>query len=444
MMKKLLLCLPLMATLTYGQEPIPRSYFGMVLHCCAINGTAKRHSAPWPPAQFGSLRIWDAGAMWMQINTGPGAYDWEVLDSWLDHAQAHNQDVLYAFGGIPPWASGDKNDEKCSLWKTPGSCHPPNDLREDGSGSNQTFKDFVTALAKHAHGRIKNWEVWNEPQNLPFYHGSIAQMVRITEDLRTILKSIDPEAVIVSPGTGWMDFHPETGKPDWNPMTWTDLYLTAGGGKYVDVMATHAYLKGSCPTGGWDLDQAEIRTQEVRKMMKKHGISDMPLWSTEGSWGPVRQRKMTCTTDPDMQIAYVGQYHIAMWAAGYKRVYWYAWNDWDVGELSREEDFEPTPAGKAYGEIINWMVGATLHGCDKSKSQWKCTFTRPDGSQYLAIWDNSQTCSNGNCTITPVKVEPTYVDYLDLAGGKTKIQNNTVPVGMKPIWLEAPAGPKRK
>jgi hypothetical protein len=33
-----------------------------------------------------------------------------------------------------------------------------------------------------------------------------------------------------------------------------------------------------------------------------------------------------------------------------------------------------------------------------------------------------------------------YTDYLDLAGGKTKIVNNTVPVGLKPIWLETSGG----
>jgi len=444
MMKKLLACLPLLAALALGQEAVPRSYFGMVIHCCAINGTAKHSSGPWPTPQFGGIRIWDAHAVWFDISPRPGVYDWEVLDSWLDKAEAHHQDVMYTFSGIPPWASGDKNDERCKLWPdNPGSCHPPSDLHDDGGGSNQMFKDFVTALAKHAHGRIKYWEVWNEPMSFPYWHGNMAQMVRITEDLRTIVKGIDPGAIIVSPGAGWLDEHAETGKADWNPVIWTDQYLAAGGAKYIDVVGTHAYLKGVCPTGAWDLDQIEVRTEALRKLMKKNGVSNLPLWSTEGSWGPMRVKRMTCTDDPDMQVAYVGQYHIAMWAAGYRRVYWYAWNDRNVGGLTTE-DFLPTAAGNAYGEVINWMVGATLRGCDKNQARWKCTFTRPDGSQYLAIWDNSQTCSNGNCTTTPVKVDPAYVNYLDLAGGNTKIQNNTVPVGMKPIWLEAPAGPKRK
>jgi polysaccharide biosynthesis protein PslG len=443
MMKKLMLFVPLIvAGLASAQEAVPRTYFGMIMHCCSINGTAKRDSTPWPPAKFGGIRLWDSDTYWLKLEPGPGSYDWYVLDSWLEKAKQHNQEVLFVFGGIPTWASGDKNDPKCKdqAFKAAGSCHPPGDLNEDGSGSNQTFKDFATALVKHAKGRIKYYEVWNEPMNMFYWSGNPRQMVRITEDLREIVKSIDPDAGIVSPGTGWVDDHPETGKYAWNPTIWTAEYLEAGGGKYIDALATHAYLKGSCPSGGWDLDQIEERTDVFRKMMKKNGIADMPLWSTEGSWGPVTRGKATCVSDLDMQVAFVAQYHIAMWAAGYKRVYWYAWNDKDVGSLVDRDKEEPTAAGKAYAQVIDWMVGATLKGCEKNKAQWKCTFTRPDGSQYLAIWDGAQPCSNGNCATTPVKVDAAFVDYLDLAGGKTKIANNTVPVGLKPIWLEAPGG----
>jgi hypothetical protein len=435
-MKKLLsLCLPFVAALVFAQEPVPPTFFGMHAHL----GVAIRKQ-PWPSAPFGSIRLWDSSTKWFELEPKPGEYKWNFLDQWLDLAQEHHVDVMYTFGGVPTWASQSANDEKCKSWNMPGSCHPPADLHEDGSGSDQMFKDFVTAIAKHAHGRIKYWEVWNEPHNLFFWHGTMPQMVRLTEDLRDIVKSIDPNAIVVAPGTGWTNVHPETGKPDWNPLMWTEAYLEAGGGKHIDALSIHGYLHGECPSGHYDVNDIATRTEEVRKMLRKNGVPDLPIWSTEGSWGPVNK---FCTTDTDMQVAFVGQYHIAMWAAGIKTAYWYAWNDHLTGVLWDEET-GVTPAGKAYGEVYRWMVGATLTGCNKSRSQTSCTFTRPDGSQYLAIWDASQTCSNGNCATTPIKVEAQYVDYLDLAGGKTKIQNSTVPVGMKPIWLEASSGGKKR
>ena len=433
----LVVCVSLLTAMTFAQEPVPATFFGMIAH----EGVVKKR--PFPSVPFGSLRLWDTHTKWLDLEPKQGVYDWDPLDRWLEAAEAHHLEVLYTFGGVPAWASGDRNDPKCSSEKKnwgPGSCHPPADLREDGSGSDQAFKDFVTALAKRAHGRIKYWEIWNEPQNLFFWNGNMAQMVRMAQDMRTIVKGIDPDAMFVSPGAGWFDEHPEKKQTNWNAMQWTDAFMAAGGTKHFDIFAVHAYLKGECPTGRWDSDLIATRIQGVRKLMKKNGIEDMPIWNTEGSWSKVSR---FCTSDRDMQVAFVGQFLIGSWAAGEKRQFWYAWDDTDTGQLWSEET-GASPAAHAYGEVYKWMVGATLTGCSETKTQPTCTFTRPDGSEYLATWDRNQTCSQGNCPTTPVKVDAKFVDYLDLAGGKTKIQNNTVPVGLKPIWLEAPPAPGRK
>ena len=432
----LALFVSLMATVGLGQEPVPSTFFGMHAH----NGVI--HKQPWPSASFGSLRLWDTGTRWIDLEPRPGSYKWDELDRWLDAAQEHHLEVIFTFGGIPAWATGDINDPHCvapgKKLMVPGSCHPPGDLREDGSGSNQQWKDFVTALVKHAHGRIKYWEVWNEPHNLHYWHGTMPQMVRMTADLREIAKSADPDALIVSPGTGWQNPHEGNDKPrgdkNWNPLVWMDAYLEAGGKKYIDVVAIHTYLRGECPSGVYDSRQIAIRIDEARKVMKKNGIPDMPLWSTEGSWGAT---KKFCTSDLALQAAFVGQYYIMGWAAGLKRMYWYAWNDGDTGPLWPRDIQRLQPAGKAYDVVYHWMVGATLTGCNTDKNQTSCTFTRPDNSQYLAIWDSSRGCSNDNCATAPVKVDAKYEDYLDLGGGKTKLENSTAPVGMEPIWLES-------
>ena len=430
-MKKLFMVmapfLPLLATSTAGQQQVPSVFFGMTMHA----GVVARQ--PWPPIKFGTLRLWDAGTRWLDINPKPGLYDWTTFDRWLDAARAHNIEVLFTFGGIPTWASGDPSDRECTLWKTPGSCHPPVDLNADGSGSDQTWRDFVTAVATRANGRIKNWEVWNEPHNLFFWHGSMAQIVRMTQDLRTIVRTIDPDAVILSPGTGWQDSN-DSGSTNWNALRWTDAYLGAGGKNYIDGVSVHGYVHGRCPSGAYDMNLIAAGVVSVRKILQKHGVQDMSIWNTEGSWGVVDK---TCTTDPDMQEAFVGQYYILSWSEGLARAYWYSWNDGNDGKLW-DAVHGVLPPGKAYGQVFQWMVGASLVGCNVTHMQNTCAFTRPDGSSYLAVWDRAQTCSNGTCTTTPVKVEARYVDYLDLTGARSTIQDNTVPVGLKPIWLEAP------
>src|SRR5438128_4255797 len=82
-----------------AQTQVPRKYFGMQMH----SGVITRQ--PWPVVSFGTMRLWDAGVQWHDINTGPGVYDWTKLDLWLVDANAHDADVLDEFARTSRCAS---------------------------------------------------------------------------------------------------------------------------------------------------------------------------------------------------------------------------------------------------------------------------------------------------------------------------------------------------
>jgi hypothetical protein len=83
------------------------------------------------------------------------------------------------------------------------------------------------------------------------------------------------------------------------------------------------------------------------------------------------------------------------------------------------------------------MNGTTLtQPCSASGTVWTCNFTRPNGYVAEAVWDTSKTCHQGICDAAPYPVGPPYVDYRTLDGSKVQIDGNTVPVGIKPIWIE--------
>ena len=63
-------------------------------------------------------------------------------------------------------------------------------------------------------------------------------------------------------------------------------------------------------------------------------------------------------------------------------------------------------------------------------------FAGPKGYVAEAIWDTSQTCANGLCGSHPYAVGSQYVNYLTLDGSKLQIQDNSVPIGAKPILVE--------
>jgi hypothetical protein len=396
---------------------------------------------PWPVDHFGNLRLWDSATAWAVINTAPGQYDWSMLDAWLKAANQHNADVEYTFGRVPLWASSNPNDEVCA--DNPGSCDPPNDLNSDGTGTNQHWKDFVTAIATHVndptylqtHAPIKYWEIWDEAPNPGRWNpvsqpAGIAQMVRMASDARSIILSIDSTAVILSPSSG-IRVESET--------KWLEDYLAAGGGNFADVIAFHAYLQqvNQQPVPEALLTYLASWTKNV---LKPYGQDTKPKWDTEASWGIAQ----CCDfTDLDLQAGFVARYYVMHWLGNAQRFYWYAWNDTPAGTLWVANPhflWEPgtlLKPGKAYGQIYHWMTGNTLdQSCAPTGTVWACNVTGPNGFLGQIVWDTSQTCSKGTCTYSNYTYSPTFIQYVTLLGKVVPVRGSTVPIGYEPIFLE--------
>ena len=410
-----------------AQTQVPRKYFGMQMH----SGVITRQ--PWPVVSFGTMRLWDAGVQWHDINTAPGVYDWTKLDLWLADAKAHDADVLYAFARTPQWASSNPYDPSCG--EGPGLCDPPNDLNADGTGSDQHWQDFVTAIVTHSknssNAHIQYWELWNEAYNPLSWSGTIPQMIRMSRDATRIIKSIDPTAVILSPS---VDIEGSKGR------NWLTSYLAAGGGQYFDRVAFHGYVQKAgmgYPVPENILDYISM----TRTILNAYGQGGKGLWDTEASWG---KPSLSDFTDLDLQAAFLARFYFVHRAAGVRRFLWYQWNQntTGAGTLWIPDPNVPSAPGTvlkpgvAYAQVYDWMVGANLNGCSSSGTIWTCQLSRSGGYVAEAIWDTSQTCANGSCTTVGYTVDPQYVRYRALDGSITSITGFMVPVGTKPILLE--------
>jgi hypothetical protein len=130
-------------------------------------------------------------------------------------------------------------------------------------------------------------------------------------------------------------------------------------------------------------------------------------------------------------------------------MYWYAAdNSW--GRLIRQNGIAgcrdhgsrrgcPAPAALAWTQTYRWMVGnrmTRLCAPDVSVDIWTCELQKPDGSKLLAVWDTSQTCSQGKCTTSAYTYPNEFSRYLTLQDGKSRpIVGSTIQVGWKPILL---------
>ena len=288
---------------------------------------------PWPgtccDVKFGTMRLWNSGVAWYELNTSQGVYDWSKLDIWLQLAQEKGVDVLYTFGELPTWASSDPTDQDCAAYpQDPGSCDPPKDLNPDGTGTDQIWKDFVTAIVTHAAGQIHYWETWNEASNhgtkgvkgVGQWRGTIPQMVRMAKDASTIIHRLDPSAIVLSPSTR-VDIPKDN--------IWLGKYL-AKGGKYAQVIAFHGYVqeKGSVPVPETLIKLMEGATG-YKSVLNKHHQGKKQLFNTEASWGITGS---TGLTDPDEQAGFVARYYLMNRLEQVSRFYWYQW-DGSAGTL---------------------------------------------------------------------------------------------------------------
>ena len=378
--------------------PIPQTLFGM--HTNSIGD--------WPKVPFGAFRLWDVGVNWYKLCPTSSTCDFAPLDAALAKAQAAGvPEVLYTFGHTPTWASSNPTSTLCGAVDL-GGCFPPPDLNSDGTGTDQTYKDFVTAIANHAGSQIKYWEVWNEPTTANQWQGTTAQLVRMSQDASAIIKAANPNALILTP--------PPVGGAAAN---WMSGYLAAGGGKYVDIISYHTYVDPSMGAV-----QVVTTAANVHAAMAKYGQQSKPLWSSEGSWG----QDSNLATEA-LQADFLAQFYILHWSSGVQRLYWYSWDNSEYGTLWDSTN-GMHPAATAYTQVQNWLVGATMpESCSVSSSTYTCPLTRSGAYQAQIVF-------NPNSTLT-YTAPSQYIQYHDILGNTHTVPaNGQITIGPSPIMLE--------
>ena len=374
---------------------VPADYFGM-----SENGVAG--SSPWPAVSFGTLRMWDIGTRWNQINTSSGYYNWSKTDKVVNLALSNGKDLIYTFGGTPAWASSQPT-QSCLYGN--GSCAAPKSMSD--------LSTFAKALATRYKGKIKYYELWNEPNDTHYYTGSMSSMVAMSQTIRDAIKSIDPSAIILSPCPTWSS--------SGSPTIWLASYLSAGGGQYFDIASYHAYAGPNSP------EFIVNSAQGIRNTLTNGGYGSKKLFITEGGWGENKY-----LTNTDLQANFAARYLVLAWAKGVSKVAWYSYDNQSWNTLWNSTT-GLRPAGNAYKQVYKWLTGATVTGCAQdSNSTWSCSLTRPNGYTGKIIWNPSK--STGFSFSTSLDRKWT------LGGTLSTISGGSATVGPKPILVENQAG----
>ncbi len=329
-------------------------------------------------------------------------WHFDLLDKYVSWGQEHNTEIMMLLTYTPRWASSSP-DAPSDVPDSPGFAGVPKDMND--------WKTFVRTVATRYKGKIHVYEMWNEPDRQKDWIGGTETMVAMVRDASKILKEVDPTITVVGPS-------PET-QP--GGVAWLNDFLHKGGGQYVDVIGYHFYVGKNPP------EEAVRIIQQVRTVMQQNGVGNKPLWNTEAGWHEPKP-----FPSDQLAAAYVARSYILNWAAGVSRFYWYAWDNhnWTSLELTMPDNTTLRPAGRAFGTIQQWLVGATMSKCLSSGNKnWICELKQNGTTQFL-VWN-----TDGDQSFRLSK-DWHVTQFTKLDGTVTKITGDSIPIGVQPILIQ--------
>lgn len=387
---------------------IPAVYFGMHIHKAAKAGLYQPTQGslgpaggatpvtPWPDVPFGAWRLWDAGVSWFELEPAKGEWHFDLLDQYIALAEQHHVEVLLTLGQTPAWASARPTEKQVYR---PGNAAEPKSM--------DVWRDYVRTVATRYKGKIRAYEIWNEPNLKLFYTGTPEQLVQLTREAYQTLQQVDPSIIVVSPSV--------TGD-----VRWLSNLLKLGVGNYCDVIGFHFYVRAA-PEAMVPL------VKSVKRAEADNRIASKPVWDTEAGWGSGFSPK---PFTPESAAAYVARAYVLNWAAGVSRFYWYSWDNhwWVALQMTADDSRTLTPAAHAYATTYAWMVGAAMKSCTTDTTgTWICQLSRGSSSGWI-VWNPDR---NVNFTI-PAKWQAKQVDSLD---GSSREARSPLSVSESPVLI---------
>jgi hypothetical protein len=309
--------------------PIDDTAFGMHVPQIAngVTGAA---------VNYGTLRLWDSGVAWGQVEQKKGKYWWNGLDAAIGNANAQGKKIMYVLGSTPKWAA---SNTKQGTYPNKGAASNPKSIKD--------WKNWVTAVVKRHGNSIESYQIWNEANLTTFWQGTPKQMATLTQEAYKIIRKYDPSAKVVAASTtvrlqsAYKKFFPaymkELKKAKWP----------------IDVVSVHLYPASS----GTPADRVGFIKQVQADMKKAKVPASKPLWDTEINYGI----KGPGSGNPDRNIegptaaAWVAQTYLDDVLYGVGRAYWYYW--FPNADLVGIQMFDGTVGAVGYQTTRNWLSG---------------------------------------------------------------------------------------
>ena len=314
-----------------------------------------------PTTPYGSIRLWDSGVTWGQVEQSRGKYWWVGMDRAIASANSQGLEILYVLGSTPRWAASDRTQ---GTYPNRGAASNPRNLSD--------WRRWVTQVVTRYGDSIEAYQIWNEANLKTFWQGTPRQMAILTLEAKKIINRLDPTAKVVAASTSvrlasaFNRFYPAY------------LNQLRKRGWPVDVFSIHSY--------GPSTATPAVRAKYIaktRKALREARAPKRPLWDTEINYGIAGPGAKY----PDKDItgwkaaAFTSQTFLDSLRLGVPRTYWYAWMP--KTDLLGITMYNETVGARAFHITQQWVTGANV-AC--RNTPLRICFVNKEGVPSQIVW----------------------------------------------------------
>jgi hypothetical protein len=186
--------------------------------------------------------------LWDDIEPKEGVFSFAKYDTVVDLLSGNNIDILGLLNYSASWALS------CEKW----NC-PPSDFG--------LFVNYAVKVAQRYKGKIKYWEVWNEPDSGVYWsvQDGLKSYCSLLKDVYAALKEIDPECKVLNGGLAN------------GPISVNRLYDN-GAKDYFDILNIHIFEN---PLNAVSIKAVTAHPKLAYKIMSRNGDAHKKIWVTE-------------------------------------------------------------------------------------------------------------------------------------------------------------------
>jgi hypothetical protein len=309
---------------------VDESPFG--IGSCYTNNRSAADNARWVPQmrRIGITSHRTCETAWGAVEPEEGKWTWDALDKQMKYLE----DQHITFGGIlignPKW--NHKTDKPGTL--------PVNNLAG--------WSKYCSAVVKHCKGRIKYWEVWNEPPNFTGRDQTAADYARIVIAAYDAAKAADPACMV---GMAAQSVN----------LNYLDQAIVAGAKGHFDYITLHPYEVGGCTITHPGTERVYLQiASTTRKMLVARDPAKVacPIIFTELGFaaGGRYSHKIADFSAPQVQAFALVKYYTMGIAQGITRIHWFEGRDGDSGPMGLlDGKGKPRPAYHAMAQMIQYF-----------------------------------------------------------------------------------------